>query len=136
MLLTHCKPYEKRGEFVVWHDRLIPVGALWKAEIERELNVSNAAVLLIGPEFLASDFVQDEELPRLLVRASNRGAPIFPIIVEGCSFEDSSLSAYQSFNAPSQPLAAESVSSANMKMVNFVMMVARRLKSTSPAAQG
>jgi hypothetical protein len=61
---------------------------------------------LVSADFLASDFVVNNELPRLLHRAANGGLLILPLIIGPCLFsEHDELSRYQCVNSPDRPLS-------------------------------
>jgi hypothetical protein len=89
----------------VWDDNKIPLGAKWREEIEKALQSAKVAVLLISPDFLASDFIVNNELPSLLIAAKQEGAIILPVILRSCAFKDTELAQFQSVNAPSNPLS-------------------------------
>ena len=54
--------------FGEWIDRRILPGEHWRAEIERGLESSRFGLLLVSPEFLASEFITLNELPPLLAK--------------------------------------------------------------------
>ena len=106
-LRVHMKPLI-RDEQVEWFDDSeIAPGANWRDEISRALAATKVAVLLISADFLASDFVADDEIPPLLKAAEEKGAVILPLIVSPSRFKEiSSLARFQPINPPSKPLAA------------------------------
>jgi hypothetical protein len=63
------------------------------------------ALLLVSPDFLASEFVVKEELPRLLAAAKARSRRILPIILKPCLFKRNTLSPFQAINDPARPLS-------------------------------
>jgi TIR domain len=68
-------------EVDVWTDRDVGVGEDWHETIKDALRNASVAVLLISPDFLASDFVRKEEVAGLLERRDKEGFRIIPIIV-------------------------------------------------------
>lgn len=108
-LRVHLTPYERRGVLDLWDDSRIETGEQWRAEIDRAIERAAASILLVSADFLASDFVNVHELPKLLRKAERAGARVLPIIVEPCELSvHPALAAFQALNSPQQPLAAMS----------------------------
>ncbi len=106
-LLNNIRPLVREGHIQVFSDRDIAVGADWRKEIQTALDAAGLAILLISVDFLASDFIMNEELPRLLDGAADQGTVIMPVIVTPSLFEAiPSLSRFQAVNPPSKPLSA------------------------------
>lgn len=63
-LLVHLRPLDRQGMINVWSDQRIEVGDPWREKIEEALEGARIAVLLISADFLASDFIVNDELPR------------------------------------------------------------------------
>src|SRR5438067_632555 len=59
---VHLKPLERDHAISVWSDKQIQAGSRWRQEIERALQKTRIAVLLISADFLASDFIANDEL--------------------------------------------------------------------------
>jgi len=103
-LMVHLKPLSKKGLIDVWADTKIKTGDDWKNEIDKALNESNIAILLISADFMASDFIVDNELPPLLSQAEVKGTKILPVILTPCRFaREPSLSRFHAVNSPSEP---------------------------------
>src|SRR5262249_34673008 len=88
----------------LWDDTQIKPGDDWNHEIEQALASARLALLLVSADFLASEFVTDEQLPRLLSAAESRGTRILPIILTPCLFWRTSLSRFKAINDPARPL--------------------------------
>lgn len=105
-LLVHLKVLKNLdGGFEVWSDEKIKTGQKWKEEIKNALAISNIAILLISTDFLASDFVTNNELPPILEKAKSANTKVLSLLVEPSRFADSSLSEFQAVNDPSLTLA-------------------------------
>lgn len=102
---VHLKPLERDSIIEIWEDTRIKTGDNWRVEIENALMQSGAAILLVSADFLASDFIVENELPQLLRIAEEKGTRIFQLIVSPCYFDESeNLSQFQAVNSPSNTL--------------------------------
>jgi hypothetical protein len=89
----------------VWTDTRIEAGSDWKHEVEVALEQASVAILLITADFLASDFIVENELPPLLEQAETHGTRILPIIIKPCRYvRDPRLQRLQAINDPRTPL--------------------------------
>jgi hypothetical protein len=106
-LQVHLKPLERAGVVDVWDDTKLRGGDRWRAEIQQAIESAKVAVLLVSADFLASEFIADNELPPLLAAAQADGAVILPLIVSPSRFEQTpGLSEFQAVNHPSKPLSS------------------------------
>ena len=102
---THMKPLERYYGIDEWDDQKLRTSDKWKEEIAKALNNATIAVLLFSANFMASDFIINNELQPLLKNASNGGVKIMPVMVRPCAtFEESGLSDYQASNGPDKTL--------------------------------
>jgi len=104
-LQVHLRPLIRQNQIELWDDTRIKAGEKWKGQITRALDRAAIAVLLISADFLASDFIIDNELPPLLRSAEEKGTTILPLIVKPCRFlRDRNLNIFQAINNPAEPL--------------------------------
>jgi hypothetical protein len=123
-LRVHLKPLERRGVVDIWDDTRIRSGARWREEIAKAIGAARVALLLVSANFLASDFIQDDELPPLLKAAEEEGATIIPIILSPSLFSQTeSLSRFQSANPPSQPFTSLSMNDQEKFLVKVALDV-------------
>ncbi|MCP4583130.1 MAG: toll/interleukin-1 receptor domain-containing protein, partial [candidate division Zixibacteria bacterium] len=104
---THLKVLESEGISVnFWADTEIKSGSKWREDIANGLSTAKVAILLVSTEFLASDFINKEEIPKLLKAAESDGATILPLILKPCRFiKNKKLSEFQAINDPAKPLS-------------------------------
>ena len=87
-LPLHLKPLAFEELISVATDRDIGLGDDWHARIQADLNRAGAAVLLVSPAYLASEYIRNNELPVLLYRAKTQGLRIVPVILRPCLFAE------------------------------------------------
>ena len=94
---THLKPYLRGNSIVSWSDQQIAPDSKWFREIQSALANSNVAVLLVTPDFLASDFIHEHELGPLLKEAEQRGVKILWVPVRESAYKQTPLKNYRPF---------------------------------------
>src|SRR5947209_947894 len=67
-LKTHLKPLQRQGLIDVWQDRDISAGTQWEQEINKHLDEADIILLLVSPDFIASDYCYNIEMKRALER--------------------------------------------------------------------
>lgn len=86
-LVKHLNILALKGLCDVWDDRKISIGADWKPEIENALNEAHIAVLMISPDFLTSNFICSEEVPKILGLREKQGLWVIPVFVKPCPWK-------------------------------------------------
>ena len=125
----HFKPFSDRIEF--WDDSKIEPGQKWKTEIENALAETKVGILLVSANFLASDYIAENELPPILNAAEKDGAVILTVILKPCLFEEfNNLNQYQTLNPPNKPIVKMSEVEREEIYVNLVRQTLKVLKSS------
>ena len=104
-LLEHLKLFARSGSVRHWSDQQIAAGSKWFDEIRGALHQTSAAVLLVSPSFLASDFIHEHELGPLLKEAEAGGVKILWVPLRASAYEETPLKDYQAVSSPDKPLA-------------------------------
>ncbi|MBF0309462.1 MAG: toll/interleukin-1 receptor domain-containing protein [Magnetococcales bacterium] len=94
-LVKFLKVQARQKKIRLWTDRNIKVGEKWQPQIIKALQQSQMGILLISADFLASDFIQDEEVPQLLEQHRTGRTRLVPIIIRECNWEQAHISKYQ-----------------------------------------
>jgi internalin A len=103
-LLTQLKPYLRTG-ITAWSDLQIQPGSQWFDEIKVALARTSVAVMLVSPDFLASDFIHEHEVGPFLNEAEAGGVRILWVLINDCSWQVSALKGYQAAAPTDKPLA-------------------------------
>jgi SIR2-like domain/TIR domain len=88
-----------KSKLKIWQDRMIEPGAKWRDEIKQALDSAKAAILLVSPAFLQSDFIQKDELPPLLAAAQAEGCKILWIKLQESLVDFTPIVEYQALYA-------------------------------------
>jgi tetratricopeptide (TPR) repeat protein len=94
-LEKHLILLEREGLIEPWHDRDIQAGTEWKQEIDEHLNTADLILLLISPDFLASDYCYEYEMQRAIERHQRGQARVIPVILRPCSWRSAPFGALQ-----------------------------------------
>ena len=80
-------PLVRERRLEVWSDDRLLVGYRWRPELAEAISRSKAALLLVSPSFLASDFIMEQELPALV----EHGVRLVPVLVRQCLWQEATL---------------------------------------------
>jgi internalin A len=128
MLLTMLKPLFRSTDMFLLADTSILRGSIWREDAMRAIDRALVVVLLVTPDFLASDFIHEHELPPLLKAAAEGGAKILWVPVRASSYKHTPLNNYQAVLDPSRPLASMSAAERDQALVRIGEMIAKLSK--------
>ena len=87
-LRLHLKTLERQGIIRIFTHNNLPPGELSIDAIEKKIEDANMFLLLISPDYLASDFLYEIEMRRALERHQAGQALVIPIILRPSNWED------------------------------------------------
>jgi len=121
------RPLVRSHGLRLWDDSQIQPGDKWREEIETALATAKVALLLVSTDFLASEFVNNSELPQLLKAAEEEGmrimwVPLWPSLVRFTPIQE-----YQPVLDPGRPLAAMSRVEQEKALVQIALAIEKAL---------
>lgn len=128
-LQVHLKPLMRKGAINLWDDTQILPGDKWRDEINNALARAKVALLLVSPNFLSSDFIDQKELPQLLAAAENEGLKVIWIPISFSLYEETEIEQYQAAHSPGEPLDSLSVPDQNKALVKIAKTIRDTLQS-------
>lgn len=83
-ILASILPLQRDGFIRIWYDRHLPAGTNWQDTINRNLESADIILLMVSPNYLASDFCYNLEMPKAMERVSRGEVYVIPIILSKC----------------------------------------------------
>lgn len=68
----------------MWTDGQIDPGREWESDIRRNLQSADIIVLLVSPDFLASEYIYDKELKHAMERHETAEVQVIPVFLRPC----------------------------------------------------
>lgn len=103
-LEIHLASLQPLGPIQVWHDRDIPPGADWRQTLDTHLEEASIILLLVSPNFLASNYCNGVEVQRALQRHERGEARVIPILLRPANWEDAPFAYLQCLPRNCQPV--------------------------------
>ncbi|XQA60682.1 toll/interleukin-1 receptor domain-containing protein [Xanthomonas sacchari] len=77
---------KRQGAIDTWHDRRIGAGQEIDQAINERINTDEIILLLVSPDFIASDYCYDIEMARAMERHQANEAIVIPVILRPCDW--------------------------------------------------
>lgn len=85
-LEIHLQALKRQGIIEMWHDRRLVAGEEWEHGINEHLHHADIILLLVSPDFIASDYCYDIEVMEALRRHDMGEARVIPVILRPCDW--------------------------------------------------
>lgn len=104
-LAAHIARLKHQQVIQDWHDRNISAELEWADQVDSHLASADVVLLLVSPDFMASDYCYDEEMACALKRHEQGLAIVVPIMLKPTDLQDSPLMHLQSLPLALKPLS-------------------------------
>lgn len=128
-LQVHLKPHLKGKAIDLWETGKVQAGTRMREAQAQALAAAEVAILLVSADFLGSEDLVDEQLPRLLAAADGRGLAILPLVVGACAYAECPLGPYMALNEPGRPLDELSRPEQNRELVRIARSIDEVLRA-------
>jgi tetratricopeptide (TPR) repeat protein len=131
-LNNHLYNLQRANLITGWHDRNISAGTEWKHEIDIHLDSAQIILLLISPDFIASDYCYGIEVKRAMERHEAGEARVIPIILKRVDWEDTPFHKLQALPKNAKPVTSyRTRSDAFFEIAKSIKEILKELKPTT-----
>lgn len=103
-LEKHLSALKRQYRLTNWHDREILPGENWEQAIDHHLSTADIILLLISPDFMASEYCYGKEMQRSLERHRAGTCCVIPILLRPIYWEDALFSSIQMLPTDAKPV--------------------------------
>lgn len=105
-LEVHLSQLKNQGLISAWHDRRIVAGDDLDSSISERLESDEVILLLVSPDFLASNYCYSREMSSALARHERGEAQVIPVILRHCDWLNSPLAKLKAAPRDGKPVKA------------------------------
>jgi molecular chaperone DnaK len=102
---TSLAQLKRNGLISVWYDRKILPGQQWNREIDRNLETADIVLVLVSPDFLASEYAYTREMQVAIERHHAGRTTVIPIILRPSDWQSSPLGSLQALPTDGRPIS-------------------------------
>lgn len=131
----HLSLLRRQGLLELWSDHRIPAGGDFEKHISAELESADVIVLLISPDFMASDYCFGIEMKRAMERHQQGAAILVPVILRPVDWHSAPFGALKALPRDGKPVVKwQTLDDAFLDIVQALrsLLAAR----ATPASQG
>jgi hypothetical protein len=105
-LRKHLSPLRRSGLIRDWHDRELTPGCDFESEIDSYLQNADLVLLLVTPDFIASDYCYEKELLRAVKRHQIGETHVVPLILRPVDWTGTPLGKLQALPRDGRPVTS------------------------------
>lgn len=103
-LETQLAMLKRQGIIETWHDRRIVAGQELDGAISEELLSADIVLLLVSPDFLASEYCYDREMAAAMERHAQGKAVVIPVILRPCDWHSAPFGKFRATPNDAKPV--------------------------------
>lgn len=131
-LETQLSLLKQQGLISSWHDRKIGAGKDWSQEINSHFEAAQIILLLISPDFIASDYCYGIEMRKAMEKHETGQSLVIPIILRPVIWEDTPFQKLQVLPANKKPVTIwRNIDEAFLDIANGIREAIKMLKVNS-----
>ena len=100
----HLSPLKRCYHLVTWSDKEITAGEEWEKAIDKHLGTAHIILLLISPDFIASEYCYSTEMNKALTRHAEGTCRVIPILLRPTHWEGTPFSKLQMLPTNARPV--------------------------------
>ncbi len=104
----HLSILKRQGVISGWSDRIISPGTEWEREIDKHLTTAQIILLLISPDFMASEYCYGVEMKHAMERHERGEVAVIPIILRPVYFQGAPFGKLQALPTDAKPVKSKS----------------------------
>jgi TIR domain/AAA domain len=105
-LEKHLAALKRQGYIITWYDGEIQAGTEWKQEIAHRLQTANIILLLISPDFLASEDIYQVDMMQAIARHKQGEALVIPVLLRPVDWDGTPISELQALPINGKPVTS------------------------------
>lgn len=85
-LIRSLRNLERQNKITIWYDKNLQAGDEWNPEIKKQLQEANIILLMVSPDFIATDYIWDVEIKKAIERHDKGEVKLIPVILRPCDW--------------------------------------------------
>jgi Protein of unknown function (DUF1566)/TIR domain len=117
-----------RNKIVTWHDQDLLPGEEWDDSIKAKLRSADVVLYLVTHNSIATEYIQEVELPIIEERCRNKECVLIPVIVDFCLWEDLDFAKYNALPNKGLPVTDKSWVNQNEAWLKVVQGIKKNIE--------
>lgn len=126
---------KRQGVIATWHDRHIKAGEDFEQAIDDHINQDEIILLLVSPDFIASDYCYEIEMQRAIERHEADEATVIPVVLRACDWHSTPFGKLQAVPRDGKPIKQwPDIDEAMLQVAKAVRQAAERWQAPQTSA--